>query len=408
MFSRVTGITTAVNVNAVDFETIKLGSGSTLKFDDGAGAAGLLQTLGLNATLQSGSENAATGSTDLSDLTTRVLAYVTGDQIAVSGTNPDGTQVSDTFVYGTDGTTLTDLVDFVNNAYDPTQSNTVIDPVSGVLRMTAAQKEPASMSLSIGDAKGNTGSSTYPSFATVQDGQGPDEAVTSIDIVDGLGRSHAVTMTFARSVADPSIWDMTATMDPKEGVISGNTISTIRFNQDGSFNVIGGGVSQLNFLFNGIAAAQSVSVDLGKTGTFEGIAMIGNKTTVAATGQNGYATGSLLNIAFETGGNLQGFYTNGQTRTLDSLRVTLFPNEAGLLRVGDTLFVESPNSEDPIATSAGAAGAGIIRPGSLENSNVDIAEEFVKLITAQRGFQANSRVITTADEILAELVNIVR
>ena len=86
----------------------------------------------------------------------------------------------------------------------------------------------------------------------------------------------------------------------------------------------------------------------------------------------------------------------------------MFSNEAGLVRTGDTLFTESPNSDDAIATTANAAGAGSVRAGQLENSNVDIAREFVNLIEAQRGFQANSRVITTTDEILAELMNIVR
>jgi flagellar hook protein FlgE len=86
----------------------------------------------------------------------------------------------------------------------------------------------------------------------------------------------------------------------------------------------------------------------------------------------------------------------------------VFSNEAGLLRVGDTMFVESPNSNDAIITTAGSAGAGTIRAGSLEQSNVDIAREFVNLIQAQRGFQANSRVITTTDEMLAELMGIVR
>ena len=108
------------------------------------------------------------------------------------------------------------------------------------------------------------------------------------------------------------------------------------------------------------------------------------------------------------GAVVTGFYSNGEAQTLDTLRVAVFPNESGLLRIGDTMFVESPNSDDAIVATAGTAGAGLVRPGSLENSNVDIAQEFVSLIEAQRGFQANSRVITTTDEILAELVNIVR
>ncbi|MFT7535085.1 MAG: flagellar hook protein FlgE, partial [Hyphomicrobiaceae bacterium] len=118
--------------------------------------------------------------------------------------------------------------------------------------------------------------------------------------------------------------------------------------------------------------------------------------------------GTLLNVGFNNGGELVGFYSNGQNLTLATLRISMFSNEGGLSRAGDTLFTESPNSDNAISTTANAAGAGAVRSGQLENSNVDIAKEFVNLIEAQRGFQANSRVITTTDEILSELMNIVR
>ena len=136
--------------------------------------------------------------------------------------------------------------------------------------------------------------------------------------------------------------------------------------------------------------------------------MLGNATTLAAVDQDGFGAGTLLNVGFNNDGELMGFYSNGQSQVLDQLRISMFSNEGGLVRQGDTLFTESPNSDDAIATTANAAGAGMVRAGTLENSNVDIAKEFVNLIEAQRGFQANSRVITTTDEILAELMNIVR
>ncbi|HLU39468.1 MAG TPA: flagellar hook-basal body complex protein, partial [Planctomycetota bacterium] len=278
----------------------------------------------------------------------------------------------------------------------------------GNIRLTAIDKEPAELSLFVGDGAGNTGSSSFPSFAVVQEGTGPDTAVTSIDVIDSLGRPHPVTLTFTRDPVDTQVWNLTATMDPADGVVTSGSIGQIRFNANGSFNVIGGGSNTFTFLFAGQSATQSVTVDLGTSGQFDGVAMLGDRTTVAATNQDGYETGTLLNVNFDQQGNLIGFYSNGEARTLDTLRVAVFPNEAGLLRIGDTMFVESPNSDDAIVTTAGTAGAGLIRPGALENSNVDIAEEFVNLIEAQRGFQANSRVITTTDEILAELVNIVR
>jgi flagellar hook protein FlgE len=138
------------------------------------------------------------------------------------------------------------------------------------------------------------------------------------------------------------------------------------------------------------------------------VAQLGNNSTIAAVDQDGFLAGTLLNVGFDTDGRLVGYYSNGQNSTIAQLRLTMFTNEAGLQRVGDTLFVGSPNSDDPITTTANAAGAGSVRAGKLENSNVDISREFVNLIEAQRGFQANSRIITTTDEILAELMNIVR
>ena len=394
----------------VNYATTKLGDGSTLKFDDGTGASGLLTALGLNATLSTGTQTLATSTTPLNSLVTRTTDYQNNDQITVRGNNADGTLFSDTFVYGAanNGVTLGDLVTFINSRAASTQNTASLNATSGKLQFTAVNKGNATMSLYIGDATSSTGKSNWPSFTTTQDGKGPDKVTTTIDVVDSLGRTHPVTLDFTRTTTDDNVWDLQASMASTEGTITSSAIPTIRFNNDGSFNVIGGGTNSLTFQFNGITTAQNVSVNLGSSGKFDGLALLGSKATAAATDQDGFVAGTLLNIAFDQSGNLLGYYTNGKTSRIDTLRVCIFPNEGGLLRQGDTLFVESPNSDDPIATTAGSAGAGLMRPGSLENSNVDIAKEFVELIEAQRGFQASSRVITTTDEILAELVNIVR
>ncbi|MBL8731836.1 MAG: flagellar hook-basal body complex protein [Planctomycetes bacterium] len=397
----------------VTLNTVRLGTNATLKLDDGPSSNGLLTALGLNATLVTGTESVATGSTGLANLTARTKAYLDGDQITVSGTNPDGTAFSDTFVFGAsnDGTTIDDLLAFIDATMTPpgaTAQATASLTTDGNIRLTATDKEEAAMSLFIGDVTGNSGATSWANFVVSQNGAGPDTAVTSIDIVDSQGRTHPVTLTFTRSTLDSTIWDLEATMDDADGAIGQSSIGQIRFNDNGSFNVIGGGTNTLSFTFDGITTAQNVSVNLGTSGQFDGVAMLGNTTTVAAVDQDGYAAGTLLNVGFSNGGELVGYYTNGQSQTLDQLRISMFSNEAGLLRSGDTMFVESPNSNDAIATTASAAGAGTVRAGQLENSNVDIAKEFVNLIEAQRGFQANSRVITTTDEILAELMNIVR
>ena len=391
----------------ITIDSVRLGSNARLKFDDGPSSTGLLGALGLNATLVSGSESPATAATDLSQLTARNTPYALNDAITVSGTNPDGTVFSDTFIYGVDGTTLGDLIGFLNTTVDPLQSQATLT-ANGTIRLTAIDKQEAELSLFIGDVSGNTGTTSWPNFEVAQEGAGPDEAVTSIDVVDSQGRTHPVTMTFTRSTTDPRVWDLAATIDSTQGSIVQGSIGQIRFNDNGSFNVIGGGTNTLSFAWNGLNAAQNVVIDLGTSGQFDGVAMLGSGTTVAAVDQDGSGAGTLLNIGFNNNGELVGFYSNGQSQTLDTLRISMFSNEGGLQRQGDTLFIESPNSNDAIATTANAAGAGSVRAGQLENSNVDIAREFVNLIEAQRGFQANSRVITTTDEILAELMNIVR
>ncbi len=404
-----------VNVTAndvagtIDFSTIQLGDSATLKFDNGPNAAGLLTALGLDAQLDSGSQSTATSTTDLASLTARRTAYQPGDQIVISGTNPDQTSYSDTFVYGAgnDGTTIQDLLAFINATVDSSQAQASLN-ADGTIQLAALNKGEAELSLTIGDAAGNSGQNNWSNFVVTQQGAGPDTATTSIEVIDSQGLGHTISMTFTRSATDSKVWDMAASMDAADGTITQPSIGQIRFNDDGSFNVVGGGTNTLQFSFTGISAAQSINVDLGTSGLFDGVAMLGNQATVAATDQDGYESGTLLNVAFDTNGTLAGFYSNGQSQALDTLRVTMFANEGGLMRTGDTMFVESPNSDDPIFTTANTAGSGSVRAGSLENSNVDIAREFVNLIEAQRGFQASSRVITTADEILSELINIVR
>lgn len=393
----------------VTIDTVRLGTSATLKFDNSNASSNLLSALGLDTLLDSGSESTAAATTDLNALTARSRPYQNGDVLTVSGTNPDGTAFSDSFVYGAgnDGTTLAQLIAFLNNTVDANQATASLS-ADGNIRLTANDKEEAQLSLFIGDATGNGGSATWPSFEVAQEGTGPDEAVTSIDVIDSQGRSHPVTLTFTRSATDATIWDLRATLDESDGTITQDSIGQIRFNNDGSFNVIGGGTNSLSFAWDGITANQSVTINLGTSGQFDGIAMLGNATTVAAVDQDGFDAGQLLDIGINSNGELVAFYSNGQNDVLDTLRISMFSNEAGLVRQGDTLFVESPNSNDAISTVANAAGAGQVRAGQLENSNVDIAREFVNLIEAQRGFQANSRVITTTDEILAELMNIVR
>jgi len=124
--------------------------------------------------------------------------------------------------------------------------------------------------------------------------------------------------------------------------------------------------------------------------------------------QDGYASGSLKGLNINDTGIITGVYSNGQTQPLFQVAVATFPSDGALAKRGGNLYSESMDSGQPLIGIAGEGLFGAIKTKSLEMSNVDLAAEFVNLITTKRAFQANAKVITTSDEILTELINIKR
>ena len=132
------------------------------------------------------------------------------------------------------------------------------------------------------------------------------------------------------------------------------------------------------------------------------------ESSIKAVDTDGYGPGTLDSISIDSSGRVIGVYTNGRMRVEAIIAVASFNNPAGLTKVGNNLFYNTPNSGEIQLGQAGTGGLGSVNPGALEMSNVDLANEFTEMITAQRGFQANSRIITTSDELLQELVNLKR
>jgi flagellar hook protein FlgE len=124
--------------------------------------------------------------------------------------------------------------------------------------------------------------------------------------------------------------------------------------------------------------------------------------------QDGYPMGQLQSFNIDKVGHIVGVFSNGMNQMLGQIAMAFFNNPAGLTRGGDTMFDESSNSGSAQIGQAGQNGRGTITPGTLEMSNVDLSQEFTDMIVTQRGFQANSRIITTSDEMLQELVNLKR
>jgi flagellar hook protein FlgE len=130
--------------------------------------------------------------------------------------------------------------------------------------------------------------------------------------------------------------------------------------------------------------------------------------TITVVNQDGAPSGALMSLSIGQDGVLFGAYSNGRSRAIGRFATALFANPEGLERMNGTVFMASANSGLPQIGTMGTGGRGMLTPGALENSNVDLAEEFTDLIRGQRGFQANSRVITTSDEMLQEVVNLKR
>jgi flagellar hook protein FlgE len=403
--SKLTGVSVSASGNQVVLTSNRTGTASTLEITDGTGSPA--SVLGLSTTLTRGTDLPVSATTDLSDLNDNLADYVNGDQLQISGTDANGLPVSATFTYGTDGTTLGDLATFLDNLLP---GATVSLDASGNLVATANATGDASLSLSIVDAAGNTGSTTFGShgFAVTTEGAGPDTARTSLDVFDTRGLRHTVTLTFTRTSGTD--WDVAATTDDANDVVVDGSISGVRFNEDGSFFAVtgtGAGDSDLEITFNGLTTTQTIAIGMGTSGQFDGVTQLGDTTSLAALSQDGYAAGALASVAVNSDGTIVGSYDNGQQQDLGQVALAIFANPSGLVRRGNTMFEESQDSGVAQLQSPANGRAGTILDGALEQSNVDVAEEFVRLIEAQRGFQANARVIRVSDELLQELVNIV-
>ena len=159
---------------------------------------------------------------------------------------------------------------------------------------------------------------------------------------------------------------------------------------------------------DGVVTLDFSGKSLGYTDAIEGITQYGSSTTTKLYFQDGYAMGEMNDFSVAKDGTINGRYTNGKTIPLYRIALATFDNPTGLERVGSTSFRESANSGLAQIGVPMEGGAGEIEGGSLEMSNVDISEEFTRLILAQRGFQANARIVTVSDSILEELVNLKR
>jgi len=238
---------------------------------------------------------------------------------------------------------------------------------------------------------------------------------SSVTVYDSLGNGHQITTYFAKT--GTNAWEWHSVVDGSEvtggttGVPYEGASGTLVFSTDGALQTETTNGSSWDF--TGATAGQQIafdfgnSIDDGGTGLDGTTNFAGPSTTNAAT-QDGYAAGSVTGINVAATGIITGVFTNGQRRVLGQVAVAAFKSVDGLQRAGQGLWTQTEDSGEALLGGASTGGRGAIVSGSLEQSNVDIGREFVDLISYQRGFQANSKVIQTADEMYGELVNMKR
>ncbi|MFY9176238.1 MAG: flagellar hook protein FlgE [Caldicoprobacterales bacterium] len=234
-------------------------------------------------------------------------------------------------------------------------------------------------------------------------------------IVDSLGEEHNIKLIFTKIA--PNRWDLLIEPADVNSKIINSPLydSTDATNFPGAQPIQFDGNGRLVWPINGITIP-NIEYNNGAVPTenlfisfdTEKFTQNDSESSVKISYTDGYLYGVLNNINIDSMGRVVGIYSNGQTRIDAVIAVARFSNPAGLSKLGENLFQISANSGEPITGQAGLDGRGAINPGALEMSNVDMANEFTDMIITQRGFQANSRIITTSDEMLQELVNLKR
>jgi len=230
---------------------------------------------------------------------------------------------------------------------------------------------------------------------------------SSITVYDSLGNAHQVTNYFRKASESGSgnTWEWISMVPGAEATSGVNTIAargTVTFTTGGAYATSATTVSPDYDFVGGAAQSQALTLDLTE------LTQYGTTSATIYQNQDGYGSGSIQSISINKEGIITGVFTNGQTRSVGQVVVATFAAPEGLTKQGGNLFTESYDSGPPVIGPAGTSGRGSILSSTLELSNVDLANEFVNMISAQRGFQANSRVISATDEILNELVNLRR
>jgi len=329
--------------------------------------------------------------------------------ITISGYHPDGTALSSglTLTVSPD-TTLGDLIDHLNNNV---LTGATASLVNGQIRITDDNSGYSKSDVTL--AYSGDGLLKVPGYFEISTVGGEEVKNINIAAYDSQGGKHVLSGAFVRTNT-PNVWDMVLTSitgNVHQITMEGRRIEGITFDPgDGSYaGLSGSDLAQFVVTFeHDTSSPQTVQLNLGTLGKLDGLTQFAGNSTAVAREQDGYGAGRLATVSVNNEGMLIGAFSNGIKKNIATVQVSLFQNTAGLESIGGGYFIPSANSGEAIATQARTGGAGTVHGGALEKSNADVATEFVNMIQAQNGFQANARTIKVANDILSELSNLIR
>ncbi len=354
----------------------------------------------------------------ISDITS--IPYSPGEIITINALQMNGVTKSHNYTFNA-GDTLQDFIDDINDSNIFTgltaklENGQIVftdDSLADSHNYTSVQivngPDTVGRGLEtsfVSNAGTNNSSIKVPSFSSVQEGE-TGKHHSAITVFDSAGQAHTIEIAYTQDTTPGSNkWFWEVIVD--EGKIKPHAggSGTVLFNDNGSlksFHYDNG--NQLRFNVLG-ADELKISLNGGTPGAFDGMTQMDSASTNVLIEQNGHTLGVLNNISVDDQGIIAGVYSNGVTRTLAQVALASFTNEGGLQKEGNSLFSANNSSGNAITGWAGQNNSTVIKSGYLESSNVDLTDEFAKLIISQRALDANAKVISTADMILSTIID---
>ncbi len=373
-----------------------------------------IQTNKLESNVSYTTNNGTTAmeTTLINDLDQTTAGTYVGATITVTGYEHDGTPLNDATPLAVDATTtIQDLLDHINTVLGAT--NAVATLVHGQITVTDVDSGFSKSDIKLAFTNTGTTDWTEPSYFEIATVGGEEVKSINITIHDTQGGKHVLSGAFVRSNT-ANTWDMVLTSitgNINDITFDNRRIEDISFDaSDGSYSgLTGTDDAEFEITFeHDTANPQTIAINIGIAGQLNGLTQFAGNSTAVAREQDGYEAGGLATISVDSEGTLIGVFSNGIKKNIATIQIALFQNTSALERMSNGYFNSSANSGEAVATQALSGGAGSIHGGSLEKSNADVATEFVNMIQAQNGFQANARTIRVANDILRELTSLIR